>query len=71
MDNENNKIEEKVYITPDEAAQILGVNKRQILRMIKAGKLQAKDINASEGKRHIWRILKVDVIKPDAYVSER
>lgn len=57
--------DEQLYISPEEAAKLLGVNKRQIFRMIEKGKIRAKDINASAGDRRIWRVLKEDVITPD------
>ena len=53
---------EQLYIPPEEAARMLGVQKRQVIRMIEAGKLRAIDINASKGERHIWRVLKEDVL---------
>ena len=57
----NNEIEQ-LYIPPEEAARMLGVQKRQVIRMIEAGKRRAIDINASKGERHIWRVLKEDVL---------
>ncbi len=57
--------EERMYVSVEEAAMILGVNYRQVFRMIKSGNLKAKDINASNKKRHIWRILKSDLTTPD------
>ena len=59
--NMNNEIEQ-LYIPPEEAARILGIQKRQVIRMIEAGKIRAIDINASKGERHIWRVLKEDIL---------
>jgi len=54
-----------LYVSLDEAASLLGVNKRQVTRMIQSGKLRAKDINASTGKRHLYRVLRKDIENPD------
>lgn len=54
---------EQLFISPDEAAAILGINKRAVLRMIRAGKLKGKDVNASSGQRKRWKILKEDLLK--------
>ncbi len=62
-------MEENKYITLEEAAVILGTNKRQIVRMIKAGKIKAMDINAANGQRNIWRVLKSELLPPDNNVS--
>ncbi len=54
---------EQLFIKPEEAATILGVNKRTVVAMIKNGKLRAKDLNASgKGIRHRWVVLKEDVL---------
>lgn len=53
------------YISVDEAAALLGTNRRQIKKMIATGKLRAKNINATGTKREIHRVLREDVLKPD------
>lgn len=56
---------EAQFIEVDEAAKILGVNPRQIKNMIKAGKLRARDINASKGERKQYRVFKQDLFNFD------
>ena len=55
----------QLFIDPEEAATILGIEKRAVLRMITAGKLRAKDVNASQGIRKRWKVLREDVLKID------
>ena len=62
--NMNNKVPQ-LFISEEEAAGILGVHKRTVRRMILSGKVRAKDINASNGIRHKWRVFKEDIIKLD------
>lgn len=57
-----------MYITKKEAAILLGVNERQIQKMIKAGKLRYKDIGV--GNRKEYRVLKEDIITPDTYTEK-
>lgn len=52
----------QLFIKPEEASQILGLNKRTILRLIKNGKLKAKNVNASGEIRPRWVVLKEDVL---------
>ena len=56
---------EQLFIDPEEAATILGIEKRAIVRLIVAGKLRAKDVNASKGIRKRWKVLKEDVLRID------
>lgn len=56
--------EEQLYITPKQAAEILGVHVKSVKKMIRDGTLRAKNINPL-GKRKMYRILKEDVIKSD------
>ena len=44
----------KDYYTPKEAAELLSVNRRHILRLINLSKLAA--YNVGSGQRAIWRI---------------
>ena len=60
--NENT---EQLFIDPKEAAAILGIEKRAVIRLITAGKLRAKNVNASKGLRKRWKVLKEDVLKLD------
>lgn len=55
---------EQLYITPKQAAEILGVHVKSVKKMIRDGTLRAKNINPL-GKRKMYRILKEDVIKSD------
>ena len=50
------------FITVREAAEILKTNPRHIKNLIKAGKMRGKNI-AVGNERHIWRVLKSDVLK--------
>lgn len=56
---------EQEFVTKAEAAEILGVHPRTITRMIMAGRLRAKDLNASGGIRKRWVVLKEDLLKTD------
>jgi predicted site-specific integrase-resolvase len=53
---------EQLFIKLEETAQIMGLNKRTVTRLIKQGKLRAKDVNASKGIRPRWIVLKEDIL---------
>lgn len=55
--------ETPVYVTVEEAAEVLKVNKRHIKRMIMAKKLSAKDISVGQGLRKQYRVLYSDLLK--------
>lgn len=44
------------FYTVEEAANLLKTNKRQIVRLINAGKIKAQNISAGTGVRKRWRI---------------
>ena len=53
----------EIFLTVDETADLLKTNRRQIMRMITAGKLKAKDIGLGNGERKRYRILKKNAVK--------
>jgi len=52
---------DKQMITPDEAAEKLGINRGQLIRLIKSGKIKA--INVGAGKRVCFRIHQSEIEK--------
>ena len=52
----------EVFLTLDEAAEILKTNRRHIKRMVGAGVLRAKNIGLGD-ERSFFRIMKDDVLK--------
>lgn len=53
---------EEIFLTIDEAAEILKTNRRHIKRMVAANVLRAKDIGLGD-ERSFLRIMKEDVMK--------
>ncbi len=53
-------METPLFITTEEAANVLNVNIRHIKNMILAGKLRAKNVSAGN-KRKVWRVYREDV----------
>lgn len=62
---DNKSYMKQVFVTPKEAAEILGVDVRTIRAMVKSGKLRAKDTNATGNQRKYWKILREDLYKSD------
>ena len=54
------------YVSTREAAEILGVDRKTIIKMIEAGKLRAKDTNTSNGIRKRWKVFKQDLMPDNA-----
>jgi len=51
----------KNVYSPQEAAELLGVTKDHVLRLIKSGKLMASNIGL--GQRSVWRISSDEINK--------
>ncbi len=54
-------MEQDIFLTVEEAAEILKVDTRHIKRLIKAGKLRAKNIGVGT-ERKFYRVLKKDLL---------
>jgi excisionase family DNA binding protein len=59
---------EREYLTPPQAATLLGVHHDSVLTWIHSGELRASDLTATRGARPRWRIHRADL---EAFLQRR
>ena len=56
-------MEGRIFVTLEQAAEILQTNKRHIKRMAELGVIRGKDISLGTHQRRRWRVLHEDIVK--------